>query len=125
MRYLLLLLLSLPAQAGELLLHGPSYHFGPTEYNNANYGLGYAFDNNFVLGAYENSINKTSVYAGYCFTVTQRISVLAGAVSGYEIPVAPAVVLSYRVPITERLGLRINLVPFGSGVINLALGVRL
>jgi len=129
MRFLFILLLSFPAQAADILFHGPSTHLGGG-YKNDNYGIGYAFDNRAVVGTYANSIGRRTVYAGYFFPIVDNLSVLAGAATGYEYGgvrylLVPAVVLSYRIPITGRWAARVNVVPFGYGVINLALSLTI
>ena len=124
MRYLLLWLLSLPAVAGELLIHGPSVHFGGG-FNNENYGIGYAFDSGLVAGTYKNSIDNQTVYLGYCVPLGGEWSLLAGAATGYQYSVVPAALVSYRVPMGKHWGVRVNLIPFGKGAVNLTLGYRL
>jgi len=115
------------ARAAELILHGSSYHFDTAAgYNNQNSGLGWVFDNDLVVGAYENSIQHTSVYAGYIARATKHIGLLAGFVTGYDkMPVQPAAVLIITVPVTKRWLAHFNVVPIDGGVINLALGYRI
>jgi len=132
---LLWAMLSPKAEAAELILHGPSYHFdSQAGYNNQNFGLGYAFDNNVVVGAYENSLSRTtqnpgrrtSVYAGYLLRLTDHVGIMAGAVTGYEkMPVQPALLLILTAPITRQWHVHFNVAPVKGGVINLSLGYRL
>ena len=119
------MLASCQTQANELILHGPSYHFERKGYNEENYGLGYRFEN-VTVGFYQNSIDHTSVYLGYRLGLYKRLSVVLGAVTGYEtLPVMPAAVLTYSQPILKGLNLHVNLIPFKEGLINVALGWEL
>jgi hypothetical protein len=123
---LLWAMLSPKAEAAELILHGPSHHFdSQAGYNNQNFGLGYAFDNNIVVGAYDNSIRRTSVYAGYVLRLTEHVGILAGVATGYEkMPVQPAALLIFTAPITGHWLLHFNVAPVKGGFINLSLGYR-
>ena len=114
------------AEAAELLIHGPSFHFDrDADYSNRNYGLGYAFDNNVVVGAYENSINRTSVYVGYLVNLNQHVGILAGVVTGYEErPVQPAVLLVLTAPLTQNWNAHLNVAPVKGGFINLSIGYQ-
>ena len=122
------------AEPAELILHGPSYHFdSEAGYNNQNFGLGYAFDNNVVVGTYENSLSRTaqnperrtSVYAGYLLRLTDHVGIMAGAVTGYEkMPVQPAALLVLTTPIIGHWRVHFNVAPVKGGVINLSLGYR-
>jgi len=115
------------AQAAEIIFHGPSYHFDEERgYNNANFGLGYAFDNRAVVGTYYNSEYRASVYAGYLIELSAHVGVLIGAATGYEQQVvSPAVLLTFTVPLENRWRLHVNVAPAKDGLINLALGRRM
>ena len=114
-----------PTPADELILHGPSYHFDrSSDFNNDNYGMGYAFDNGFVAGAYHNSIDRTTIYAGYVVRLHARVGIILGVATGYEIPVAPAAVLNFNMPLDKQWSLHLNILPVKSGVANLAIGYQ-
>ena len=58
-----------------------------TEFNENNLGLGYNADNGFSAGFYDNSFNKTSVYAGATFQTQQKylnVGITVGGITGYE-----------------------------------------
>ena len=115
-----------PAPADELILHGPSHHFDrSSDFNNDNYGVGYAFDNGFVAGTYHNSIDNQTVYAGYVVRLHARVGIILGVATGYGIPVAPAAVLNLNMPLDKRWSLHLNILPIKQGVANLALGYQL
>jgi hypothetical protein len=87
-----LTLLTLPKAYGQEItfgIHGVSYHNGGN-YNNITPGL-YLERNNFVVGAYHNSLRNTSVYGGYTWTwplppnpVVNAVSFTGGLVTGYQ-----------------------------------------
>ena len=111
------------AEAQEVLIHGPSYHFNEG-HNNNTYGLGYQYKN-FLGGVYYNSERETSIYAGYRIGLTDNLGVVLGAVTGYDrCGVCPAAVLTYRIPIAKTLNLHLNAAPISGGFINLTVGVR-
>lgn len=120
-----ILWLSITAHAGELIVQGPSYHFGK-DYNGNTPGLGYVADNNLTAGIYRNSIDRTSVYAGYRIRASERVSIVVGAVTGYHGPfIRPAAVLVLTQPINDRLAIHLNTIPVKGGFVNLSLGYRL
>lgn len=97
-------------------MHLASHHF-QGEHESFNPGLGVRFyrDRLFLTaGAYQNSLGRGSTYAGigYRYPLTDNLSAgfLAGAVTGYQVPVAPALVpeISYRMGRYEYI---LNLVP--------------
>ena len=117
-----------PLPAAELILQGPSYHFSDSDMNNANYGVGYRFDNRVVAGAYRNSISRTSVYLAYLLPVATlpwnvSADVLLGAVTGYEQrAVWPAAVAVFTKPVDKHWRAHLNVVPLDGGFVNLAVG---
>lgn len=124
---LLLLLFCTAVHGAELILHGPSYHFERDKgYNNANYGLGYKFDNLLVIGAYHNSNERVSTYAGYHFSFNEHVGVVLGVVTGYQKhDIWPAAVITFTAPIGNRWNLHFNVIPVREGFINLAIGLRM
>lgn len=48
------------------------------------------------IGAYYNSIDNVSIYAGYEFEINDNISVEVGGVTGYEYTVVPMLKLNYN-----------------------------
>jgi hypothetical protein len=94
---------------GELMSGFRSKHVGGGDFNEQNTGLGYRSPEGWMLGAYRNSINKPSVYAGREFSTTLfgeggdhhlDAGVMLGGVTGYGRPVTPAILpeLIYRMP---------------------------
>lgn len=102
------------AQADELILDLGSIHTkcetkSGKEYNNLNYGIGYAKTLNeyFALGVdiYNNSFDKTSVFVGLeaTYPVTDKLAlgIVAGGATGYEeikhktIVLIPAIEVKY------------------------------
>lgn len=66
-------------------LHMASYHFQPATYypqNNVNPGV-YAECDGWTAGAYRNTLDRPSVYAGYTWH-RGSLGLSAGAVSGYQ-----------------------------------------
>lgn len=121
-RLLILALLCLPAQADEIIIHGPSYHFDrDAGYNDSNYGLGYAWKNGLVAGTFYNSESHQTVYGAYRFNLYGNLGLWAGAATGYErAAVIPLIAVTYRVPITKDWALHLNFIPYSQGVLNLA-----
>lgn len=85
------------AMADEIVLDTVSLHSRPAtlsgnKYNDLNFGGGYIYTINEYIGVgggvYDNSFNKTSVYAGaeLTYPITDRIAagVNMGAVTGYQ-----------------------------------------
>jgi hypothetical protein len=119
-----------PSPAAELILHGPSYHFSDNGMNNANYGVGYRFDNRVVAGVYHNSLGRASVYLAYLLPVATlpwnvSADVLLGAVTGYEqMAVWPAVVPILTKPMGKNWRAHISAVPVNGGFVNLSIGYQ-
>ena len=58
------------------------------QWNEENLGLGIEC-NRLTAGAYKNSIGNVSVYAGGVTAINNHIGIKYGAVTGYDLPVAP------------------------------------
>lgn len=124
-----LFLATSPACADTLILHLGSKHFPSRDYNNFNPGLAYRTDSGWTLGAYRNSIRRTSVYAGRQFdwglTPDLQASVTVGAVSGYYRSLRPLVVPSLGLRVSPDLRFRLAFLPRvekgGASVIHAAL----
>jgi hypothetical protein len=93
LRFILLLLFPLLANAQTVGLHTISHH-EHAGFNNSNPGLYIREDNGLTFGFYRNSYSRESVYLGYT-TETRSGAVSAaltvGAVTGY--PAAKAIAL--------------------------------
>lgn len=120
------------AQAGELLVHGLSWHIkeGYTEngvyrkYNNFNVGLGYATDGGWVTGFYHNSYNKLSIYFGRnwswefgptMFGRQPEIGFTLVAATGYghrtSLPLTPLAGFTGKVPLSEQWSALVTMAP--------------
>ncbi len=116
------------SHAGELLMQGPSVHFGSTDHNDANLGLGY-IDEYYAVGAYYNSYSKITAYAALHWEPIHIDRLEFGAVlglgTGYNnTPLSPVGSLTGRVAITDNWGAWVLLVPSAHGVVNFGLGYR-
>lgn len=102
-------------------LHTFSYH-NSGNYNDITPGL-YLEKNNYVIGAYHNSIRQTSVYAGYTWSwplpvnpIFQSVAFTGGLVTGYRHKgynndIALLGATSFRHDIDERQALRLSILP--------------
>lgn len=109
-----------------------SYHFASIHYNQTNLGAGFERETSIarlsvVAGAYRNSYYKTSAYAGVLWTPlalgAAHFGVIAGAVSGYNSPIAlvPTVAVEGR-----RFGANVYYAPaIGSDCAVLGLQVKM
>ena len=109
------------AQETTLGIHTLSYHNGGN-YNETTPGL-YLERNNFVLGAYHNSIRNTSVYGGYTSTwplppnpIVNTVSFTGGLVTGYRhkgynSDIAVLAATSIRHDLDNRQALRLSILP--------------
>lgn len=109
----LLLVLAAPARAADtptpkdtLGIHLFSQHLPAANYNNVNPGLYYRLAEGPVMGAYRNSVRRTSVYAGYTWQ-WGRFDLTTGAVTGYakgaQLLLVPSVGLFTVGGVTTRL----------------------
>ncbi|WP_147653679.1 hypothetical protein [Vulcaniibacterium gelatinicum] len=81
-------------------------------------GLYVRLADRWIVGGYENSIGRTSVYAGRTWTMVEvldgrvALDVALGAVTGYDrASVEPMVAASVRVALGERVALRLLPIP--------------
>lgn len=140
------------AKADELIIHTVSWHSDDNKdstkqwttvdqngqtwlhttrteaYNNANFGVGYRWDNGWQVGAYYNSYRKPAVYVAKNWMFTENFGAFLGAATGYDQvaghPVAPIGGLVYKIKLTDRYGLDIlGTPPIGEmdGVLHLAI----
>ena len=120
-------------------VHLTSVHLRATpEQNNDNHGL-YIKTDRLTVGAYRNTIRRTSVYAGWNFHLTENADAMLGGVSGYKIDrtyractesdrakgwtrcwdqegfshseIAPMLVLSYKLPAVQGISPRLSFMP--------------
>jgi hypothetical protein len=120
------------AEAQELAavgVHVGSWHSEPG-FNNTNPGVYVRTADGWTLGAYRNSVRRTSTYAGWTTGVDLaagvRAEVTVGAIAGYFRPVLPMAVPSVRFALGEHLGARLILIPrinpkLGAHVVSLAI----
>ena len=142
------------ANAGEIIVDIGSYHIDRTydltttyvdvygnvlhkdvqkiHYNNANPGIGYRTDNGWMVGYYDNSYNKTTIYAAKEWMFTEHLGIILGLGSGYKFNtghnISPVGGINYKLPLTDTLGVDvIMLPPIGkmSGVIHVAMSFKL
>jgi hypothetical protein len=111
----------LAQESTTLGIHTFSYH-NSGNYNDTTPGL-YLERNQFVIGAYHNSIRNTSVYAGYTWgwelprnPVFQAISLTGGLATGYrhkgyDRDLSVLAATSLRHDLDNRKALRLSLLP--------------
>ena len=106
------------AQESTLGIHTVSYHNGGN-YNDITPGL-YFERNNYVVGAYHNSIRNTSFYGGYTWTwplpANPIVSFTGGLVTGYRhrgynSDIALLGATSLRHDLDNRQALRLSILP--------------
>ncbi len=144
------------AHAGELLIHTISVHSkenhqeaserpAPSEpgglplvyktaevkYNNRNFGLGWRFDSGYMVGAYQNSYNLTTVYLAKDFMLNEHVGLLAGMATGYQemsgAAITPIGGILLKLPVADRVSLNILAMPrmkTMDGVIQATLSVK-
>jgi hypothetical protein len=110
-----------------------SKHLGTDQkFNENNQGIGYVSPENWMVGAYMNSIGKPSVYGAKKFETDAyrlgpadlRAGLLAGAVTGYGNPITPLLMPEVSATFGERqLGL--GFVPPIKGVTPAVLALQL
>jgi hypothetical protein len=99
-----------PAAAGTVGVHLGSIHFPQRDFNNSNPGLYYRSDGGWTVGAYRNSLRRTSAYAGHTWQ-WDRLALTAGGVTGYADRVQPLLVPSYAFLRTQAFSLRVAFIP--------------
>ena len=99
-----------PAEAVTVGLHLASVHLPKRDFNNTNPGLYVRTDGGWTAGAYRNSLNRTSAYAGYTME-WGRLAVTGGAVTGYAEKVQPLLVPSMKVATLGGVSARVAFIP--------------
>jgi hypothetical protein len=116
-------LMAQPLHAQQTLLgvHGVSYNHGGN-FNNRNPGL-YGVWNRWTVGLYENSINRTTMYAGYAVSwdlpanpLIDSVSLMGSIATGYDTPdfpykYSPLGALSFKHQFTTDQGIRLSYLP--------------
>ena len=118
---IVLTLIKAYGQETTLGIHTLSYHNGGN-YNDITPGL-YLERNNYVIGAYHNSIRNTSVYGGDTWTwplppnpIVNAVSFTGGLVTGYRhkgynSDIAVLAATSIRHDLDNRQALRLSILP--------------
>lgn len=120
------LLTSMLSMATTVGMHLASVH-ERAGFNNTNLGGYVRFENGATVGAYRNSINQDTVYAGYTWRVGDGpFSVSAVALTGYQYPIVATLIPSLEVPIADHVHARVFLVvaPEKSSALSMALEVE-
>lgn len=120
------------ATSGEVVIHGITHHIKSgyeengtyKKYNNLNVGLGYVSADGWVIGAYHNSYEKLTVYAGKnwmwaigptLFGRSPEIGFTLIAATGYEhranSPIVPLAGFNLKLPIQERWSAVLTVAP--------------
>jgi hypothetical protein len=115
---LILVLASISANAGDLVLTLASKHFNANEnMNEVNPGVGYR-DGRWSLGEYKNSYSKTTGYVYYQLTDPYRLSsnltiypIVGALVGGYRLPVTPVILPVITYDVTKRVHFDITVLP--------------
>jgi hypothetical protein len=116
----------------QIVMHAASYHFEGAGHEGFNPGAAIRVPRArsfLTVGGYRNSLGRESVYAGIGYTVADygwiRFNVLGGAVTGYQIPVAPALVPEVEI-VRGRVSLMFGLIPpLHAGSVNVDAAVTL
>lgn len=111
------------AMAGTIGLHIGSRHIPAKNYNNANLGIYYRTDAGWTAGIYRNSLDRTSVYAGYTWKFGM-LDVTTALVTGYFNDVQPLLVPSISLFTYRGITPRVAYIPrvekkIGSHVLHL------
>jgi hypothetical protein len=98
------------APAATLGLHLASVHLPQRSFNNFNPGVYYRSDAGWTGGAYFNSLERVTAYAGYTW---QRgpLGLTAGVATGYDRAVQPILVPSLIVATIGDVSARIAYIP--------------
>jgi hypothetical protein len=99
-----------PAVAGTWGLHLVSHHFPARDFNNINPGVYWRGDAGWTLGAYRNSLERTSAYAGYSWK-WRTLALTAGGVTGYADDVQPLLVPSLALFSVRGVTARVAFIP--------------
>ncbi len=111
------------AQAGELIVHGPSVHSAyntdqlsvkqgvaiiTKRYDNRNYGIGYRTTDGYLFGVYNNSYSRPAAYFGRQFMFNSYVGAFAAVATGYNnVSGYPLGGLVVRIPLTGRTSLEL------------------
>lgn len=120
----LVLMVATPCvMAGTIGLHIGSRHIPEKNYNNANPGIYYRTDAGWTAGIYRNSLDRTSVYAGYTWKFGM-LDVTTALVTGYFNDVQPLLVPSISLFTYRGITPRVAYIPrvekkIGSHVLHL------
>jgi hypothetical protein len=98
------------AEVTEVGVHVGSIHVPPHHFNDFNPGAYAIVDNDYVVGAYRNSVRKNSLYAAY-LAHYQHVDVIYGVATGYNSWVMPMIAPSWKIHITDRASTRLLLLP--------------
>ncbi|WP_280152956.1 hypothetical protein [Piscinibacter sp. XHJ-5] len=98
------------ASAGTVGVHLGSVHFPARHFNNVNPGLYWRSDAGWTLGAYRNSLDRTSAYAGYSWQ-WRALALTAGGVTGYADDVQPLLVPSVALFSAQGVTARVAFIP--------------
>lgn len=78
--------------------------------NNFNPGVYVETVDNYMLGAYHNSDNRLTIYAGKAL-YWGNASLMVGVATGYNKPIVPAIIPAYKVNIAKDVAGKIWYVP--------------
>lgn len=105
--------LSCSAQAATFGVHLGSAHYPKGSYqNNFNPGMYVRTDDGITVGAYYNTLRRTSVYAGYTFEYGP-VGLLGGLVTGYQPKLIDSVNYGQGKTLTPMLAMSLRLPPLG------------
>ena len=83
--FLLLMTLTVPVQAGEIVVHTFTVHAGGEKLEKFTPGLGYTTNSNYRFGILRNSYKLPSIYAVKMFPVFKGVQIGMGAITGYRL----------------------------------------
>lgn len=98
-----------------------SHHFTDEHFNQHNYGAGFEYPTSYrgvraVGGFYDNSVNRTSVYAGATWLPVAfgpglvKVGLIGGVITGYSHPVLPLVLPTMQIE-HDRVGFNVYYAP--------------
>jgi hypothetical protein len=99
-----------PAAAGTVGVHLASKHFPARQFNNVNPGVYWRSDAGWTLGGYRNSLERTSLYAGYSWQ-WGPLALTGGGVTGYAERVQPLLVPSLALCTVDGVTARVAFIP--------------
>lgn len=107
---------------GELLSGFMSKHLGTNQrFNETNSGLGYRSPEGWMVGGYQNSLNRPSFYAGREFqadVIPNKLAaaLMVGGVTGYGRPINPLALPALIYKMDQDRALAATMVPAIKGV---------